>query len=83
MKLLISLSEKSEDYIHGMELGRLMEKMERGDECVLNNGFPIRNENVAAAKKISIANGYTPIVGDEDYSGWTEFMAIRNTATKN
>lgn len=83
MKLLVSLSDKSEDFIHGMELGIIMEKMKKGDNPVMNEGFPVRTLNTSAIRRMCAGYGYTPVFGQDHNEEWTEFMAIKNISYTN
>lgn len=82
MKLLISLSDKTEDFIHGMEFGRIWERMCKGDNPVMNDGFPLRMENKNVAIRACKSYGYTPVFGDEE-NGWIPFMAVKNVSSLN
>ncbi len=42
MNLLISFPDQSQSFTYGVEFGRLLERIERGDEYIENNGFPVR-----------------------------------------
>lgn len=83
MKLLVSLSDKTTEFIHGMEVGIIMEKMKRGDNPVMNEGFPIRTLNSSVLIKMCEGYGYTPVFGQEHFYEWTEFMAVKNVASSN
>lgn len=83
MKLLVSLADKTEDFIHGMELGIIMEKMKQGENPVKNEDFPVRLVNQEAIRKLCIGYGYTPIFGEIHSYEWVEFMAVKNVASNN
>ena len=77
MKLAISFPDQSTSFCYGVEYGRLLEKIERGDKIILNNGFPVRIENLELLKKTCILAGYTPIFGRTYYNEWIEFTGIK------
>jgi hypothetical protein len=78
-KLIIRFSDQSESFTHGAEFGRLLEKMERGDNVVMNNGFPIRKENVEVVKNTCAHYGYIPLFGNEYNDEWVEFTGIKKS----
>jgi len=80
--LLISFPDQSSSFTHGVEFGRLLEKIERGDEVIKNNGFPIRIENKQLLINTCEVYGYIPTFGNE-LDGWIEFMGIKKTTSKN
>ena len=77
MKLAISFPDQSTSFCYGVEYGRLLEKIERGDKIILNNGFPVRIENVELLKDTCLKFGYTPIFGRTYYNEWIEFTGIK------
>ena len=77
MKLVISFPDQSTSFCYGVEYGRLLEKIERGDDIIMNNGFPVRIENVDLLKTTCIKYGYTPIFGKKYYNEWIEFLGIK------
>lgn len=42
MQLIVKFTDQSPSFCNGVEFGRLLERMERNDESVKNNGFPVR-----------------------------------------
>lgn len=82
-KLIISFPDQSKSFTYGVEFGRLLEKIERGDEVVMNNGFPIRIENKELIKKTCKKFGYIPTFGNEYYEEWVEFLGLRKTTLDN
>lgn len=78
----ISFPDQSKSFTYGVEFGRLLEKMERGDSVVMNNGIPIRIENVELVKHTCAKLAYIPTFGKEQ-DGWVSFMAIRGMTTQN
>lgn len=81
--LLISFPDQSESFTYGVEYGRLLEKMERGDDVVMNNGFPVRIENRDLIKNTCNSLGYIPTFGREHFGEWVEFLAIRKITSDN
>ena len=77
IKLAISFPDQSTSFCYGVEYGRLLEKIERGDKIILNNGFPVRIENVELLKDTCLKFGYTPIFGRTYYNEWIEFTGIK------
>jgi len=83
-ELLISFDDSSKSFVYGVEYGRLLEKMERGDKEVFNNGFPIRIENKAVIERTCKSLGYIPTFGTNIFSdGWIEFLALKKESTDN
>jgi hypothetical protein len=78
-KLIIRFPDQSTSFTYGVEFGRLLEKMERGDDVVMNNGFPIRKENVAVIKNTCAHYGYIPLFGKEYDNEWIEFTGIKQS----
>lgn len=82
-ELLISFPDQSKSFTYGVEYGRLLERIERGDDIVMNNGFPIRMENVILLKTTCDRYGYIPTFGKIYYDEWVEFLAIKKKSTEN
>lgn len=80
--LVVSFPDQSESFCNGVEFGRLLQKMEQGDDHVENNGFPIREENVEVLKSTCAYFGYTAIFG-QPCDGWIEFIGIKKTMSQN
>lgn len=76
-ELFISFPDQSESFVYGVEYGRLLERIERGDESVENNGFPIRIENKNLLETTCEKYGYIPIFGDKYYDEWIEFKGLK------
>lgn len=76
MNLLISFPDQSTSFTNGVEYGRLLQKMEQGDEIISNNGFPVHVENRELITSTCKQYGYTPLWGELSY-GWIEFKAIK------
>lgn len=83
MNLLLSFPDQSASFTYGVEYGRLLEKIERGDDVVQNNGFPVRVENVELLKETCSKYGYIATFGECAVDGWVEFMGLRKTTTDN
>jgi hypothetical protein len=78
-KLIIRFPDQSTSFTYGVEFGRLLEKMERGDDVVINNGFPIRKENVEVVKSTCVHYGYIPLFGEMYDNEWVEFTGIKQS----
>ena len=77
MKLLIRFPDQSTSFTYGVEYGRLLEKIERGDKIVMNNGFPVRIENIDLLKETCQKFGYVPLFGKKYFNEWIEFTGIK------
>jgi hypothetical protein len=80
MKLLIKFPDQSESFTYGVEFGRLLEKIERGDQFISNNRFPIRIENKQLLMETCKKYGYTAMFGKEYYKEWIDFIGIKQTS---
>jgi len=80
---ILKFPDQSASFAYGVEFGRLLEKIERNDDPIQNNGFPVRIENkkllIDACKKY----GYIPTFGAEYFNEWVEFMGMRKTTSNN
>ena len=83
MNLLISFPDQGQSFAYGVEFGRLLEKIERGDDPVHNNGFPIRVENQGLLSKTCSKYGYIATFGELYLDGWVDFLGIRKTISDN
>lgn len=81
--LLISFPDSSKSFTYGVEFGRLLQKIEQGDDVIMNNGFPIRIENKKLVEDTCKVYGYIATFGKIHYDEWIEFLAIRKTSTQN
>ncbi len=70
-------------FTYGVEYGRLLQKMEQGDDHIDNNGFPVRIENIALIKTTCNQLGYIPSFGTTHYHGWVDFLGIKNLNSNN
>lgn len=77
MKLLIKFPDQSTSFTYGVEFGRLLEKIERGDDVIMNNGFPVRIENVSLLKETCQKFGYVPLFGKKYFDEWINFTGIK------
>lgn len=75
--MIVRFPDQSESFTYGVEYGRLLEKIERGDEKIENNGFPIRIENKKLLEATCEEYGYTPIFGEEYFNEWIEFIGLK------
>lgn len=83
MNLLISFPDSSQSFTYGVEFGRLLEKIERGDEVIKNNGFPVRIENKQLLTTTCKNFGYIAIFGQIYFNEWIEFLGIKKTNSNN
>lgn len=83
MNLLIKFPDQSESFAYGVEFCRLLEKIERGDDVIQNNGFPIRVENLGVISIACTMNGYIPSFSDPYMDGWVDFIGIKKTMSEN
>jgi hypothetical protein len=83
MNLLIRFPDQSDSFTYGVEFGRLLEKIERGDESIHNNGFPIRIENQILLRETCILHGYIPVFSEPYLDGWIDFLGVKNTINNN
>lgn len=82
-ELIISFPDQSKSFTYGVEYGRLLERMERGEDCVTNNGFPVRIENKELLEITCKKYGYIPSFGATYYDEWIEFLGIKKQTTDN
>lgn len=80
MELIILFKDQSESYVLGVEYGRLLDRFEKGIEIVENNGFPVHLKNKDVIISTCIRYNYTPFFGEEYYSEWIDFKAIKNNS---
>tara|TARA_R110002012_G_scaffold281315_1_gene470341 strand:- start:185 stop:436 length:252 start_codon:yes stop_codon:yes gene_type:complete len=83
MNKVISFTDQSESFTYGVEFGRILEKIERGDINISNNGFPIRLENKKLIEVACEKFNYIPLFGKEHYDEWIEFTGIKKTTNNN
>ena len=82
-ELIISFPDQSASFAYGVEYGRLLEKMERGDNIVMNNGFPVRLENRELIINTCLELGYVPTFGRTYFDEWVEFTGIKKLSNDN
>ena len=82
MTLQIAFPDQSPSFAYGVEYGRLFEKMLRGDEVVMNYGFPVRVENKSLIEETCKQYGYCAVFGKER-EGWIDFTGIKKTLSEN
>lgn len=82
MDLTIRFTDQSSSFTNGVEFGRILEKIERNDESIFNNGFPIHEENKEVVKSACEYYGYIATFGQE-VDGWVDFLAIKNGHSNN
>jgi len=78
--LIISFTDQSPSFTYGVEFGRLLEKMERGDTVITNNGFPVRIENKQVIIDACTSLGYIPSFGNVSFDEWVEFIGIKKVS---
>lgn len=83
MDLLITFPDQSQSFAYGVEFGRLLEKIERGDEVIKNNGFPVRIENAGLLKSTCSMHGYISTFSEPYMNGWVDFLGIKKTISDN
>lgn len=83
MNLLINFPDQSESFAYGVEFGRLLEKIERGDETINNNGFPVRIENLSVLTLACSLHGYIVNFSKPYLDGWVDFLGIKKTMSDN
>lgn len=83
MRLAISFTDQSQSFTAGVEFGRLLEKMERGDLFVANNGFPIHTVNETVVRAACKRYGYHPAFSPCIAVGWVEFSATKISPNTN
>lgn len=81
--LSILFTDQSPSFVHGVELGRLLEKMERGDAHIENNKFPVHEANKQVIIDTCKAKGYTYCFSECDAAGWINFFAIKRNTSDN
>lgn len=74
--LIVAFSDPSASFVHGVEFGRMLARMENNDPTVENQGFPIHPENADVLRQACTAYGYTPTFG-EAKNGWQDFKAVK------
>lgn len=82
MQLVLSFPDQSASFVHGYEAGRLIDRMERGETPVNNNGFPVHAANRMLLEKACKQHGYIPYFGIV-YFEWVEFLAIKKETSDN
>lgn len=83
MKLLIKFPDASQSFCNGVEFGRLLQKMENGEDAIHNCKFPIRIENKLVIENACAEYGYIPIFGEIYFDEWIDFIAVRKVSTEN
>lgn len=83
MTIMVQFSNQQPAYAHGVEYGRLLERMERGDLIISNNGFPVRVENVDNLRNTCEKYGYIASFGMVHYNEWVDFTGVKKVASAN
>ena len=77
-ELIVSFTDQSDSFTHGVEYGRILCKLEAGLHVVENNGFPVHTANVELLRITCAMYEYTPMFSAvEGMDEWTNFCAIR------
>jgi hypothetical protein len=83
-QLIVSFTDQSESFTYGVEFGRLLQKMEQGDENVTNNGLPVRVENKQVLIQACESYGYLPMFSDSSVPDeWLEFSSMKISINDN
>jgi len=82
-ELILSFPDQSKSFSEGVEFGRLLEKIERGDDVIMNNGFPVRLVNVSILRKLCELNNYIPSFGEQFDEEWIYFIGMKKTTSCN
>lgn len=82
-EIFIRFPDQSKSFTYGVEYGRLLQKMEQGDEAISNNNFPVRSENEELLRETCREYGYVCFFGLRYYGEWVEFTAIKLSAHAN
>jgi hypothetical protein len=83
MELLMKFTDETESFCNGVEFGRLLEKMQRGDENISNCNFPVKIKNKNVIEKACAEYGYIPSFGATSFDEWIEFTGIKKSFTLN
>lgn len=83
MDIIVSFADKDKGYTPGVELGRLLQKMEDSKNHIDNNGFPVRLENKKQLIDCCKHYNYIPVFGNVWFNEWVDFMAIKNNSLNN
>lgn len=75
--LLFAFKDSSSSFTNGVEIGRMLAKMEIGNTVVDNCGFPVHIDNKDVILSMCKSYGYTPVFGKEYYNEWVEFRAFK------
>jgi hypothetical protein len=76
--LIVKFTDSTPSFTNGVEFGRILARMESGDQHVDNFGFPIHLSNKDVIARLCSTYGYTPVFGSEYFDTWIEFFAIKN-----
>lgn len=83
MSLILKFPDASQSFAHGVEFGRLLEKMQNSENSICNCGFPVRIENKELIENACKYYGYVAVFGKEYFSEWIDFIGIKKTMTEN
>ena len=82
-ELLISFPDQSGSFTNGVEFGRILERMERGEDWITNNDLPVHKENIEVIKRAAKVYGYACVFGIEESAEWVGFMALKKVNSEN
>ncbi len=83
MNAIIIFTDQSNSFTYGVEFGRLLQKIEQGDEAVSNNNFPIHVENKEVIIQACKAYNYKAIFMPCEIDGWEWFIGFKNKFSDN
>jgi hypothetical protein len=83
MELILRFDDSSDSFCCGVELGRIISKIDSNNNYIDNNGFPIKLSNLNMIRKYCIINKYIPYFGAIYFEEWIDFIAIKSTISKN
>ena len=80
--------DQSPSFAHGVEFGRIYEKLERGDQHVNNNGMVVYTTNVELIRDACLTYGYVPhfspvTINDVPHPQFTDFYATKYGSNSN
>ncbi len=82
-ELIIRFTDQSQSFANGVEFGRLLQKMEQGDECIQNMGFPVQCSNKNVLIQACNQYGYIPIFSQPILDEWVNFIGVKKTTSDN
>ena len=83
MKLVLSFTDESKSFAAGVELGRIIQRMENKEACIDNQCFPVRISNKKVIEDACKMYGYIPFFGQTYFNEWIEFTGIKKSNNYN